>query len=141
MGMPKLNNEVARSIGQSRCRFQDVLETMSYLIPQSAESSITKSRRFVMKVPSSRLIKSAVIAAILVSGVASAGDCGCAQTAATYAAQARDYELSKLSTCDQYAADATAYNSCRSAIYAKAQSQYNYVYSSAYGACSRSCPL
>jgi hypothetical protein len=95
-----------------------------------------------MKVLSSRLIKFAAVAAILASGFANAtSPCGCEETATRYAQQARDAELAKMSTCDQYKSDPTAYNNCTAQVNAKAQSQYTYVYNSAYSACRRSCPV
>jgi len=98
-----------------------------------------------MKVLSNRLLKLAAVAATLVAGVAYAqtynNNCGCYDTATRNAQQARDYELSKMSTCDQYKADATAYNNCVAQVNAKAQSQYTYVFNAAYSACRRSCPL
>jgi hypothetical protein len=99
-----------------------------------------KSRRYVMKVLSSRLIKAAVVATFLVSGVADAA-CSCAQIAGEYATSARNSVLRKLSTCDQYQGNPTAYNACAAPIYAEADALYNYVYSNAYSGCSRACPL
>lgn len=96
-----------------------------------------------MKFMSTRLSKFAVVAAIFMSGAAgAAGDkCGCETTAARYAEQARASVLTQLSTCDQYKSNPTAYSACTAPIYTQAQNQYNYVYNSAYSACSRSCPL
>jgi hypothetical protein len=92
-----------------------------------------------MKVLSSRLIKAAVVATFLVSGVADAA-CSCAQIAQEYAAQARASVLTKLSSCDQYQSDPATYSSCRSAIYLEADAMYSNIYNQAYSGCSRACP-
>lgn len=92
-----------------------------------------------MKV-SSRLLKFAAIATILVSSYADAA-CSCAQIANEYAAQARASVLTKLSTCDQYKSDPAAYNACTAPIYAEANALASYVYNQAYSGCSRACPL
>lgn len=92
-----------------------------------------------MKVLSSRLLKIAAMATIMVSSYADAA-CSCGQIAQEYASQARASVLTKLSTCDQYKSDPTAYNACASPIYVEAEALYSYVYNQAYSGCSRACP-
>lgn len=96
-----------------------------------------------MQVLSNRLFKSVVTTAIFIASSVASADCtfNCAPIARQYAEQARAYELSKLSTCDQYKSDPAAYNACTAPIYARAQSQYDYVYSQAFAGCMRACPL
>jgi hypothetical protein len=96
-----------------------------------------------MKVLSSRLRKAALMTAILVVSSVASADCNsnCSAIARQYAEQARASVLTKLSTCDQYASDPTAYNNCTAPIYAEADAKYKYVYNEAYSGCLRSCPL
>jgi hypothetical protein len=92
-----------------------------------------------MKVLPSRLLKIAAIAALVVSSGAQAY-CACAQIAAQYASQAQASVLTKLSTCDQYKADPTAYQACTSPIYLESLNMYQYVYNQAYSGCNGACP-